>query len=120
MRSPEGRFREELGLSGASPLPGTVVALARQLGFDRAAFVDPSRLARWAGLWPLSGAEDIEAGWVLSPGEGSRSSSILVCCLSCRRVEPHDLSTPGEPHGLIAPFARAHYYRRAPDLPRAL
>jgi epoxyqueuosine reductase len=39
--------------------------------------------------------------------------SILLCALSCYRDEPDDASTPGDPHGLIAPFARRNYYREA-------
>jgi epoxyqueuosine reductase len=39
--------------------------------------------------------------------------SYLLCALSCYRAEPEDLSAPGEPHGLIAPFARRNYYREA-------
>ena len=38
---------------------------------------------------------------------------MLVCALSCFRREPDDPSAPGEPHALIAPFARRHYYRDA-------
>ena len=37
----------------------------------------------------------------------------LLAALSCYKREPEDLSTPGDPHGLIAPFARRNYYREA-------
>ncbi|HTP60202.1 MAG TPA: hypothetical protein VMM82_14860, partial [Spirochaetia bacterium] len=47
-------------------------------------------------------------------------SSILVCCLSCNRHEPDDLSTPDDPHGLIAPFARRNYYKTAVRMLRDL
>ena len=50
----------------------------------------------------------------------SETSSVLVCCLSCARHEPDDLSTPGDPHALIAPFARANYYRTAMGMLRTL
>ena len=46
---------------------------------------------------------------LLENGEGS----FLVCALSSYRKEPDDLSTPQEPHALIAPFARRNYYREA-------
>jgi epoxyqueuosine reductase len=41
-----------------------------------------------------------------------RGTFVLVA-LSCHRREPEDLSAPGDPHGLIAPFARRNYYREA-------
>ncbi|HTP59819.1 MAG TPA: hypothetical protein VMM82_12935, partial [Spirochaetia bacterium] len=99
MRRPEGRLREDIGLNriplpeGLVPSPGDLVARALAAGFDRAGIVNP--------LF----APPVETG------EGR--SSILVCCLSCNRDEPDDLSAPGDPHGRIAPFARAHYYRAA-------
>jgi len=37
----------------------------------------------------------------------------LLAALSCHRHEPDDLSTPGDPHALVAPFARRNYYREA-------
>ncbi len=36
------------------------------------------------------------------------------------RDEPPDLSKPGDPHGLIAPFARRDYYRAAVDRLKAI
>jgi epoxyqueuosine reductase len=125
MRRAERRFREELGL----------IALARSIGFARAGFVDPSLLPPLAAQWkarrtsagaapggaaPADTAHGLEETWLLSPDEWSKHSSVLVCCLSCRRDEPDDLSAPGDPHALVAPFARAHYYRTAVDMLRAL
>jgi epoxyqueuosine reductase len=37
----------------------------------------------------------------------------LLAALSCHRNEPDDLSSPGDPHALVAPFARRNYYREA-------
>jgi epoxyqueuosine reductase len=37
----------------------------------------------------------------------------LMAALSCHRREADDLSTPGDPHALVAPFARRNYYREA-------
>jgi epoxyqueuosine reductase len=62
---------------------------------------------------PVRGIPRTVARW-------SRTSSILVCCLSCARSEPDDLSSPGDPHALIAPFARANYYRTAMGMLRTL
>jgi epoxyqueuosine reductase len=62
---------------------------------------------------------DFEWEWVLDPDGWSGSSSLLICCLSCYRRESDDHSAPGEPHALIAPFARAHYYRAAIGMLRA-
>jgi epoxyqueuosine reductase len=42
-------------------------------------------------------------------GEGT----FLLTALSCYRDEAEDLSEPGNPHGLIAPFARRNYYGEA-------
>lgn len=39
--------------------------------------------------------------------------SFIISALSCYREEPSDLSKKGEPHGLIAPFARRNYYGEA-------
>lgn len=62
---------------------------------------------------PADGAEGLEWQWVHSPETWKAGCSILVCCLSCYRSEPDDLSTPNDPHALIAPFARRNYYRTA-------
>jgi epoxyqueuosine reductase len=37
----------------------------------------------------------------------------LMAALSCHRREPDDLSASGDPHALVAPFARRNYYREA-------
>jgi epoxyqueuosine reductase len=37
----------------------------------------------------------------------------LLAALSCHREESDDLSAPGDPHALVAPFARRNYYREA-------
>jgi epoxyqueuosine reductase len=50
---------------------------------------------------------------ILDPSSWASTSSFLVCALSCHRLEPDDPSTPGNPHALVAPFARAHYYAAA-------
>ena len=63
-------------------------------------------------------APGLELEWLLDPS-WAKSRSLLVCCLSCFRREPDDLSTPGDPHALVAPFARAHYYRAAITMLRA-
>ena len=122
LRCEQGRLREELGLSG-NPLHRELVELALRAGFNRAAIVDPRALplparpnaTEYRGRGLLSG---MEWPWVTEPAAWSSSSTILVCCLSCFRAEPDDLSTPGDPHALVAPFARAHYYRAAVSLLR--
>ena len=110
-----------------SPDGVALTALARESGFHRAGIVDPQLLAPWAerihalrryASVPAEAPEQREWEWVLSPDSWSGSFSILVCCLSCFRPEPEDLSSPGDPHALIAPFARAHYYRAAVELLR--
>lgn len=76
-----------------------LVALARQAGFHEARWIDraglPASLAEHAPLAAL--------------GEGG----FLMTALSCHRREPPDLSAPGDPHALVAPFARRDYYRDA-------
>jgi epoxyqueuosine reductase len=124
VRGQQGRFRE-VQLTG--PAAGEVERLAMTAGFHRAAFVIPRRLAPWAAkVREARGAQHLRPGfrdeleweWVLEPGPWSRDRSILVCCLSCFRNEPADPCVPGDPCALIAPFARAHYYRAAADLLR--
>ncbi len=39
------------------------------------------------------------------------AGSLVLCALSCYTEEVDDQSKPGDPHGLIAPFARRNYYR---------
>ena len=94
--------------------------LARQAGFHRAAIVDPRLLPPWADRLKARSA-DLDRGplagmewrWITEPSTWSDSSTILICCLSCLRFEPDDPSESGNPHALVAPFARAHYYRTA-------
>jgi len=110
--------------------PGhSVLALAREAGFHRAGFVDPrsviplarrARVQRTAGFLDQDAFDGLEWDWLFESELWSQTSSVLVCCLSCARREPDDLSTPGDPHALIAPFARANYYRTAMGMLRAL
>ena len=112
VRREQGRLRKELGLSLEGRVRGRLVELALGAGFHRAAFVDPCLVEAAAHRVP-AGRPGLEWDWITAPSRWSRSASILVCCLSCRRCEPDDRSTPGDPHALVAPFARAHYYRQA-------
>jgi epoxyqueuosine reductase len=82
--------------------------------------VDPRLLATQAhrrragsGESDLGQLHGLDWRWITEPDAWSQSSTILVCCLSCLRLEPDDPSVPGDPHALVAPFARAHYYRTA-------
>jgi epoxyqueuosine reductase len=95
---------------------------AREAGFNRAAVVDARLLSPWSariqeerrnGSLDRDSLRGHEWRWVEDPGSWTSSRSLLVCCLSCLRDEPDDPSTSGDPHALIAPFARAHYYRSA-------
>jgi len=119
VRCREGRFRKELGLSSDHGLRGRLLELALGAGFHRAGFVDP-KLAETAASRVPQGAAGLEWEWITEARRWSRSSSVLVCCLSCLRQEPNDLGSPGNPHALVAPFARAHYYRQAVALLRAV
>jgi len=65
-----------------------------------------------------SAARDLEWEWVLDPTSWIRTSSFLLCALSCHRDESDDDSSLGDPHALIAPFARAHYYAAAMTMMR--
>ena len=118
--------------------PGhSVLALAREAGFHRAGFVDTrlhiplahrARALRAGGFLDKDAFKGLEWDWLFESEPNPRStvapwaerSSVLVCCLSCARREPDDLSSPGDPHALIAPFARANYYRMAMGMLRAL
>ena len=110
-----------------APDGAAIAALAREAGFHRAGIVDPRLLAPWAERIharrrhesvPEEAPGQREWEWILAPDSWSGSFSILVCCLSCFRPEPEDLSSRGDPHALIAPFARAHYYRAAVEMLR--
>ena len=122
MRRRKGRLRKELGLSLDPRARGRLRELALEAGFHRAGFVDPGLAEAAAArvghrLPPAAAGLDWE--WITGAHAWRRSSSILVCCLSCLRREPDDLGSPGDPHALIAPFARAHYYRQAVTLLKA-
>jgi epoxyqueuosine reductase len=111
------------------PFPDELSLRALRAGFNRASIVRPPllaeqaaavRAARSAGGLRGERFAGFEWDWVEDPGSWSRSRTILVCCLSCHREEPEDRSAPSDPHALIAPFARAHYYRAAIALLRPL
>jgi epoxyqueuosine reductase len=112
VRRRQGRLREELGLSPEQRARGRLLEPALAAGFHRAGFVDPGRLPGAARHVPPDAA-GLDWEWITAADGWRRSASILVCCLSCFRREPDDPSLPGNPHALIAPFARAHYYRHA-------
>jgi epoxyqueuosine reductase len=46
-----------------------------------------------------------------APQDALPDGSLVLCALSCYTDEADDQSQPGDPHGLIAPFARRNYYR---------
>jgi len=126
VRCEQGRLRKDIGLS-PSFVHGRAVELAREAGFHRAAIVDPRLVAPWARRLRSKPAEldggtlrGLEWHWITEPSAWSRSSTILVCCLSCLRTEPDDPGAPGEPLALVAPFARAHYYRTAISMLRVV
>lgn len=75
---------------------------------------------RMGGQPSAAAVHDLEWGWVKSPNGWMERAAILVCCLSCHRDEPEDSSTPDDPHGLIAPFARRNYYATAVSMMRCL
>jgi len=110
VRRQQGRLRKELGLSPEGRARSRLAELALRAGFHRVGFVDPGLAAAHRVPPDASG---LEWDWITSPFRWSRSASILVCCLSCHRSEPDDRGSPGDPHALVAPFARAHYYRQA-------
>ena len=97
-----------------------LIDAAREAGFHRAGLVDPAGLARWSGGVAQRAPCWMEPEWVLRPGDWSDSRTILVCALSCWRDEPDDLSTAGDPHALIAPFARRSLYSAAVAMMRGL
>jgi epoxyqueuosine reductase len=51
--------------------------------------------------------------WVVSAEGWAGAHTALACALSCARSGPDDLSGPGDPHALVAPFARGNYYAAA-------
>ena len=74
-------------------------ALLGEEGFLKAAFVHSADLPQSLSRHPEIAAQ----------GEGA----FVMTALSCYREEPEDLSEPGDPHALIAPFARRNYYAEA-------
>ncbi len=76
-----------------------ILRLFKELGFHKARICSSDKLPEQ--LSSLSSLADL--------GEGS----FIMAALSCYRQESDDLSRPGEPHGLIAPFARRNYYKEA-------
>ena len=106
VRCQQGRLRKDRSLTISRPEAQRIRDLALEAGFARAGFARSGRVP----------AGPFEADFP-SPGP---QASILVCCLSCYRREPDDLSTPDDPHGLIAPFARRNYYKTAVRMLRTL
>jgi epoxyqueuosine reductase len=76
-----------------------ITAAAAAQGFQRARWVHTSHLPEPVRRHPE----------VAALGEGS----YLLAALSCFRREPDDRSSPGDPHALLAPFARRNYYQEA-------
>ena len=91
VRREQGRLREDRRLSISFSDAQRITNLALEAGFTRAGFV-----------------------------QGADRAFVLVCCMSCYRSELDDLSTPDDPHGLIAPFARRNYYKTAVRMMRRL
>ena len=73
--------------------------LIREQGFKRTAFLPSADIPRSLSRHPQ----------IAALGEGT----YLLTALSCYREEADDLSGPGDPHALIAPFARRNYYGEA-------
>lgn len=71
-------------------------ALVRDQGFHKVAWLSTSGLPRRLAEHPE----------ISALGEGT----FLLAALSCYRQELDDASAPGDPHALIAPFARRNYY----------
>ncbi|MCX7040172.1 MAG: hypothetical protein NT005_13695, partial [Spirochaetes bacterium] len=97
-----------------------MIDAARAAGFHRAGLADPVRLSRWSPGIAARAPRWMEPEWVVHPEGWAGSLTILVCALSCRRDEPDDLSSPGDPHALIAPFARRGHYAAAAGMMRAI
>ncbi len=97
-----------------------LIEAARAAGFHGAGFAEPARLSRWSPGIAARAPRWMEPGWVVHPETWADSRSVLVCALSCRRDEPDDLSSIGDPHALIAHFARRGHYAAAAGMMRAL
>jgi epoxyqueuosine reductase len=74
-------------------------ALLRDQGFHRVAFLSTNGLPRRLAEHPQ----------ISVLGQGT----FLIAALSCYPREQDDASAPGDPHALIAPFARRNYYGEA-------
>ena len=122
MRCQQAGFRKVLRLTASLQSACSILAPARAAGFPAAGIVDPRLLAPWAerlsglrssGFLDHERFDGLEWGWILEPERWAPHAAILVCCFPCAPGGPDDLSSPGDPHTLIAPFARTHYYRTA-------
>jgi epoxyqueuosine reductase len=78
---------------------GELEDLILEEGFSKAALVRSDELPQTVSLHPE----------IATLGQGT----FLMTALSCYREETEDLSQPGDPHVLIAPFARRNYYAEA-------
>jgi epoxyqueuosine reductase len=119
VRRVQGRFREGSGLTEKAP---DICRLAVKAGFQRAGFVDPSLLLPFQrkietlvsrGWFTKQSLSGMELDWVVHPERWASTCAIFICALSCIRPEPDDLSSRGDPHALIAPFARRNHYAAA-------
>ncbi|MBN2049158.1 MAG: epoxyqueuosine reductase [Spirochaetales bacterium] len=57
--------------------------------------------------------EEIPGDWGIPPALTGRGTLLMAAFPYTRPGEGSDASQPGDPHGLIAPFARRHYYQEA-------
>jgi len=78
---------------------GEIEVLFRDHGFHKVAWLSTDGLPRRLAEHPE----------ITALGEGT----FLLAALSCYRQEQDDASVPGDPHALIAPFARRNYYGEA-------
>jgi epoxyqueuosine reductase len=78
---------------------GELESQLRAQGFSRTAFLPSTDLPPSVGRQPQ----------IAALGAGT----FMMTALSCHREEADDLSEPGDPHALIAPFARRNYYAEA-------
>jgi ferredoxin len=73
-----------------------------------------------SGWYGKEGLAGMELEWILRPGQWAETHSILVCALSSFRPGPGDLSSPEDPHALIAPFAGYNHYAAAVRMMRGV
>ena len=97
-----------------------LVEAARAEGFHAAGLADPARLVPWSAGIAARAPGWMDPGWIVHPETWAGSRAVLMCALSCWREEPEDLSSPIDPHGLIAPFGRRNHYAAAVRMMRAL